>query len=57
MRGVPEDETVRIFVVFEDIESAKSALRDLKGRFFGGRKLRANFYEENKFHSDDYDSK
>ncbi|GFO44530.1 splicing factor 45-like [Plakobranchus ocellatus] len=34
---VPEEESVRIFVEFERMESAIKGLVDLNGRFFGGR--------------------
>lgn len=45
---VPE-EAVRIFVEFRRIESAIKAVVDLNGRFFGGRMVRASFYDTEKF--------
>lgn len=45
---VPE-EAVRIFVEFKRIESAIKAVVDLNGRFFGGRQVKASFYDTEKF--------
>ncbi|XP_016985427.1 splicing factor 45 [Drosophila rhopaloa] len=45
---VPED-AVKIFVEFKRIESAIKAVVDLNGRFFGGRQVRAVFYNYDKF--------
>lgn len=45
----PTDEAVRIFVQFERSEWTTKALIDLDGRFFGGRVVRASFYDEEKF--------
>lgn len=45
----PTDEAVRIFVQFERSEWTTKALIDLDGRFFGGRTVRASFYDEEKF--------
>lgn len=47
----PVDEAVRIFVQFERSEQATKALVDLEGRFFGGRVVRATFYEEDRFNT------
>jgi len=44
--GFPAEETVRIFVQFDTIEAATKALEDLAGRFFGGRVVRASFFDE-----------
>ena len=45
---VPE-EAVRIFVEFKTLPSAIKALTDLNGRFFGGRVVKATFYNLDKF--------
>ncbi|XP_058071577.1 DNA-damage-repair/toleration protein DRT111, chloroplastic [Magnolia sinica] len=45
----PVDEAVRIFVQFERSEETTKALIDLDGRFFGGRVVRASFYDEERF--------
>ncbi|XP_058730618.1 DNA-damage-repair/toleration protein DRT111, chloroplastic-like [Vicia villosa] len=45
----PTDEAVRIFVQFERSEETTKALVDLDGRYFGGRIVRATFYDEDKF--------
>ncbi|XP_052865767.1 splicing factor 45 [Anopheles cruzii] len=49
---VPE-ETVRIFVEFKRMESAIKAVVDLNGRFFGGRQVRAGFYNQERFENMD----
>lgn len=46
---LPHDEAVRIFVEFKRIESAIKAVVDLNGRFFGGRTVKAGFYDVEKF--------
>lgn len=46
---LPHDEAVRIFVEFKRIESAIKAVVDLNGRFFGGRQVKAGFYDIEKF--------
>ncbi|KAG6554587.1 hypothetical protein Mapa_003605 [Marchantia paleacea] len=45
----PVTEAVRIFVQFERAEQATKALVDLDGRFFGGRVVRASFYDVERF--------
>ncbi|KAK0051914.1 splicing factor 45 [Biomphalaria pfeifferi] len=50
-----DEECVRIFVEFERMESAIKALVDLNGRFFGGRVVKACFYNLDKFRRMDYD--
>jgi splicing factor 45 len=46
---LPPEEAVRTFVMFEDVKAAESAKLGLDGRFFGGRKVRASFFDETKF--------
>ncbi|KAG0915128.1 hypothetical protein G6F29_002966 [Rhizopus arrhizus] len=46
---VPEHKAVRIFVKFSDVESAKRAIQDLNGRFFGGRSVSASYYDTKRF--------
>ena len=48
-RTVPAEEAVRIFVKFGAAGSAERALRDLDGRFFGGRQVRGQFFDERRF--------
>lgn len=43
------EEAVRIFVKFGSIASAERALRDLDGRFFGGRQVHGHFFDERRF--------
>uniref|UniRef100_G1Q205 Splicing factor 45 n=1 Tax=Myotis lucifugus TaxID=59463 RepID=G1Q205_MYOLU len=47
--GAPDDEAVRIFLEFERVESAIKAVIDLNGRYFGGRVVKACFYNLDKF--------
>ncbi len=47
--GFPAEQAVRIFVRFDRAEAATRALVDLEGRFFGGRTVRATFFDEGKF--------
>ena len=43
------EEAVRIFIEFKTLPSAIKALTDLNGRFFGGRIVKATFYNFDKF--------
>ncbi|NP_957209.1 splicing factor 45 [Danio rerio] len=47
--GVTDDEAVRIFLEFERVESAIKAVVDLNGRYFGGRVVKACFYNLDRF--------
>ncbi|XAR72533.1 hypothetical protein NMG60_11019207 [Bertholletia excelsa] len=49
----PTDEAVRIFVQFERAEETTKALIDLEGRYFGGRIVKASFYDEEKFNKNE----
>ncbi|KAH8354600.1 splicing factor 45 [Drosophila kikkawai] len=49
--GTTPEDAVKIFVEFKRIESAIKAVVDLNGRFFGGRQVRAGFYNYDKFKS------
>ncbi|KAI0209007.1 Splicing factor 45 [Lamellibrachia satsuma] len=44
-----DDEAVRIFLEFEKVEAAIKAVIDLNGRYFGGRIVRASFYNVDNF--------
>ncbi|CAI5703457.1 unnamed protein product [Peronospora effusa] len=46
---VSPEEAVRIFVQFTNPGDAAKALTGLHGRFFGGRKVKAVYYDESKF--------
>ncbi|KAG0269153.1 hypothetical protein BGZ95_002176 [Linnemannia exigua] len=46
---IAPEEAVRIFVKFGSKEAAERALKDLHGRFFGGRQVRGQFYDEARF--------
>ncbi|XP_076313500.1 splicing factor 45 [Tachypleus tridentatus] len=47
--NVPDEEAVRIFIEFKRMESAIKAVVDLNGRYFGGRVVKASFYDQDKF--------
>ncbi|WVW83811.1 hypothetical protein I302_105832 [Kwoniella bestiolae CBS 10118] len=42
-------ECLRIFVVFSGMAGAWRATKELDGRFFGGRKIRATYFDEERF--------
>ncbi|KAK9898345.1 hypothetical protein P389DRAFT_166780, partial [Cystobasidium minutum MCA 4210] len=46
---VPEDEAVRVFVVFSGLVGAWKAVKAFDGRYFGGRNVKAKFYNEQAF--------
>lgn len=46
---IDDDKAVRIFVKFSGIESARRAINDLNGRFFGGRVVTASFFDNDRF--------
>lgn len=52
-KRVPDSEAVRIFVEFCHIESARKAVNDLNGRYFGGRVVKASFYSVDRFNKYD----
>lgn len=43
------EETVRIFIEFKKVASAIKAVIDLNGRFFGGREVKAQFFDQDKY--------
>jgi len=45
---------VKIFVEFQKYENAESAKDSLNGRWFGGRTIQANIYDEDKYRAQDY---
>ncbi|CAH8829907.1 unnamed protein product [Trichobilharzia szidati] len=46
--------TVKIFVVFSDLESTNRAITALNGRYFAGRKVHAELYDIEKFIGNDF---
>merc|ERR1719188_1615359 len=55
--AVPDDQAVRIFLEYEKVEDATKALVDMNGRYFGGRVVRARFYDEARFETGDLEKK
>lgn len=49
VKGVPEEEAIRIFVEYEKKEGAVNAFSYLYGRFFAGRTITAKFYDEKAY--------
>ncbi|KAK6095515.1 hypothetical protein MT418_004205 [Batrachochytrium dendrobatidis] len=52
---VPDDEAVRVFVEFADLNAAIKAQADMHGRFFGGRKVTAGFWPISKWQLQNFD--
>jgi hypothetical protein len=48
------EKEVRVFVVFEQVQSAAHAQKSLHGRFFGGNQIEATFYDLNKLRQGQY---
>jgi hypothetical protein len=46
LKDLPDDEAVRIFLEFEEVESASKAFDVFNGRIFDGRAVKAWYYEE-----------
>ncbi|KAI6661061.1 Splicing factor 45-like [Oopsacas minuta] len=51
--GVPEQESVRIYIEFTRNESAIKAFVDLNGRYFAGRIVKGSFFDEERFAKSD----
>ena len=51
--GVPDQESVRIYVEFTRNESTIKAFVDLNGRYFAGRIVRGSFFDEERFANSD----
>lgn len=49
LKGKLDDQAVRIFLEYEDVAAATKAFTDMNGRYFGGRVVKARFFEENLF--------
>lgn len=49
----PPDKAVRIFVQFDTQESAAAALQELHGRYFAGRVVSVDYFDSDRFDSQD----
>lgn len=52
---VNDDEAVRIFIEFTNVGQAIKAFVDLNGRFFGGRSIKASFYDLEAYNANQFD--
>ena len=43
---VPDNDSVRVFVIYSGLVGAWKAVKEFDGRFFGGRTVKAKFYDE-----------
>jgi len=50
----PGDVVVKIFILFQSSDQAQKAITTLNGRWFGGRQIKAGFYDEKKFLAEDF---
>eukprot|EP00747_Dinoflagellata_sp_TGD_P164036 gnl/TRDRNA2_/TRDRNA2_183423_c0_seq1.p1 gnl/TRDRNA2_/TRDRNA2_183423_c0~~gnl/TRDRNA2_/TRDRNA2_183423_c0_seq1.p1 ORF type:complete len:425 (+),score=117.12 gnl/TRDRNA2_/TRDRNA2_183423_c0_seq1:106-1275(+) len=55
IKGAPDNEAVRIFLEYEAVESATKALVDMNGRYFGGRVVKASFFDEERYNKGELD--
>jgi len=53
VKGVPDQQAVRIFLEYEKVEDATKALVDMNGRYFGGRVVKARFFDPARFAAGD----
>jgi len=47
--GAPDNEAVRIFLEYTKADHASKAYADMNGRYFGGRVVKARFYDEARY--------
>lgn len=47
--GAPDHEAVRIFLEYTKTDHASKAYADMNGRYFGGRAVKARFYDEERY--------
>lgn len=54
-KGAPDNEAVRIFLEFETIEGASKAYSDMNGRYFAGRRVKARFFDVERYEKGNLD--
>ncbi|GAA98519.1 uncharacterized protein L969DRAFT_95244 [Mixia osmundae IAM 14324] len=52
---LPDEDQVRVFVLFSGLVGAFNAVRSFDGRFFGGRTVKARFYNQAAFQAGVFD--
>eukprot|EP00913_Durusdinium_trenchii_P022555 g21186.t1 len=50
---VPDEDAVRVFLLFESVQVSSKAYAALRGQVLDGRALRARFYDEHRFNEGD----
>ena len=50
------DQSIRIFIKYENVSSAKNGMNGLNGRFFGGRIVTAKYYNQETFDQRNYNA-
>eukprot|EP00929_Paragymnodinium_shiwhaense_P043586 TRINITY_DN22406_c0_g1_i1.p1 TRINITY_DN22406_c0_g1~~TRINITY_DN22406_c0_g1_i1.p1 ORF type:complete len:401 (+),score=133.23 TRINITY_DN22406_c0_g1_i1:161-1363(+) len=53
IKGLPDNQAVRIFLEYEKQEGCVKAFADMNGRYFGGRVVKAQFFDEARFERGD----
>lgn len=52
-KSFPPEAAVRVFVQFDSQQASERALTELNGRYFGGRAIRVDYFDEARFEASD----